>query len=630
MRIGLFEQQMARIIPSFAGFTEFTSSIPKLYWDVKSQEQRILAICKLLNKVICYADMLGENVDEIAHTMQEILDGKLDPIIIAAIAEWFENNQPAIAADIAALQAALPIADYNASHTVSDAIAAGDAAINAVIGNGFDADNTVANAINNIADEIGNGFDSSHTIADAISANADAISANASDIAKIKLKNMSFPAWEIKDRYIIDETANTAGTTGAQAGCYFNQDGVYYDATMINKNNSSACDTIRIRDAETFLTVVDFPIDTPCHGLALEYNPATKELMYYNENMDSVIIIDVSTIATPVVTLQIPTTGIDVQYGFCWYSANEIIVYRMVDGQQVCDIRKRDINFTYVRSVTLDNPDNVNTTIYQDCCYSNGLFALAVSFPEAVIVYDFENGEVLNVINIPPGIGHTICTELEGISIDETRIYIEYPANVDNVNVVTWAYWNFIQGNLKADETIHIWGSQDAVGTCIVNWNTGSLIDPIGNNARTFKLAGDAENFAKMNYPNQEIIIVFDSDYPLYFYMMACAAGITLGANKFPLGMRLSYMPALSISASNGCEVGGEITIDHSVAQVTGAANVAASGSNGIWNFNASIINSNQAFNKLSAQYSRVLSPSKPTNSTAWKCYFNTPVDNWN
>ena len=62
MKIGLFEQQMVRIIPSFAGFTEFTSSIPKLYWDVKSQEQRILAICKMLDKVICYADMLGENV----------------------------------------------------------------------------------------------------------------------------------------------------------------------------------------------------------------------------------------------------------------------------------------------------------------------------------------------------------------------------------------------------------------------------------------------------------------------------------------------------------------------------------------------------------------------------------------
>ena len=123
MRIGLFEQQMTRIIPSFAGFTEFTSSIPKLYWDVKSQEQRILAICKLLNKVICYADMLGENVDEIAHTMQEILDGKLDPMIIAAIAEWFENNQPEILQDIDAINAKIG-EGFSAQNTIADAISA--------------------------------------------------------------------------------------------------------------------------------------------------------------------------------------------------------------------------------------------------------------------------------------------------------------------------------------------------------------------------------------------------------------------------------------------------------------------------------------------------------------------------
>ena len=151
MNIGLFEQQMTRIIPSFAGFTEFTSSIPKLYWDVKSQEQRILAICKMLDKVICYADMLGENVDEIAHTMQEILDGKLDPMIVAAIEEWFAENEPQIMQDIDA--------------------------INAKIGEGFDSENTVASAISNlqtevenaqaIADVIGDGFSTENTVTDA-------------------------------------------------------------------------------------------------------------------------------------------------------------------------------------------------------------------------------------------------------------------------------------------------------------------------------------------------------------------------------------------------------------------------------------------------------------------------------
>ena len=153
MKIGLFEQQMTRIIPSFAGFTEFTSSIPKLYWDVKSQEQRIVAICKMLNKVICYADMLGENVDEIAHTMKEILDGKLDPMIIEAIAEWFEDNQPQIETDILALQTALPISDFDENHTVKDTI---DALGEVLPIADFDENHTVKDAIDAVNLRAGN------------------------------------------------------------------------------------------------------------------------------------------------------------------------------------------------------------------------------------------------------------------------------------------------------------------------------------------------------------------------------------------------------------------------------------------------------------------------------------------
>lgn len=128
MEMWRFEQQMTRIIPSFAGFTEFTTSIPKMYWDVKSQEQRILGLCKLLNKVICYADMLGENVDEIAKALQDIEDGKLDPMIEAAIAAWFDENEPEIMEDIGQLQ--LDVTD-----------------IIAEIGTGFDSDNTIASNI---------------------------------------------------------------------------------------------------------------------------------------------------------------------------------------------------------------------------------------------------------------------------------------------------------------------------------------------------------------------------------------------------------------------------------------------------------------------------------------------------
>ena len=62
-----------RYIPRFAGFTEFTASIPKLYFNVKSQEQRILAMCELINKLICYADMLGDVENESQTIIKQLL-----------------------------------------------------------------------------------------------------------------------------------------------------------------------------------------------------------------------------------------------------------------------------------------------------------------------------------------------------------------------------------------------------------------------------------------------------------------------------------------------------------------------------------------------------------------------------
>ena len=122
MDIQRFENQMARIIPSFAGFTAFVPTIPKMYWDVKSQEQRILGICKMLDKVICYADMLGENVDEIAKTLQDIEDGKLDDFIVAAIDVWFEQNQPQLQNDVNSLKNALPLSSFSSVNTVKKKI----------------------------------------------------------------------------------------------------------------------------------------------------------------------------------------------------------------------------------------------------------------------------------------------------------------------------------------------------------------------------------------------------------------------------------------------------------------------------------------------------------------------------
>lgn len=106
-----------------------TWTIPSLYWDTFSQEQRIHAICRQLSKVIQYADYLGVNTDDVVARLKAIEDGQLDEFIVAAIEEWFEENQPAIVQAIEALQNdvsdianIIPASEFTAESTVKDAI----------------------------------------------------------------------------------------------------------------------------------------------------------------------------------------------------------------------------------------------------------------------------------------------------------------------------------------------------------------------------------------------------------------------------------------------------------------------------------------------------------------------------
>lgn len=98
-----------------------TWAIPKLYWDAFSQEQRIHAICRQLSKIIAYADYVGVNVNDIAQRLQDIEDGKLDEFIQTAVEEWFEENEPQIAADITLLkeemETVLPIVSIVNEHS---------------------------------------------------------------------------------------------------------------------------------------------------------------------------------------------------------------------------------------------------------------------------------------------------------------------------------------------------------------------------------------------------------------------------------------------------------------------------------------------------------------------------------
>lgn len=88
-----------RWVPWFAGFTEFTPTIPKMYWDVESQEQRIHAICRQLHKLVCYADMLGdkininrEDIDELQRLFEQFKESGFDDYYAEQVEKWIDEH----------------------------------------------------------------------------------------------------------------------------------------------------------------------------------------------------------------------------------------------------------------------------------------------------------------------------------------------------------------------------------------------------------------------------------------------------------------------------------------------------------------------------------------------------------
>lgn len=91
------------VVPPFWHFTNFVPTVPKLYWNVRSQEQRILNLFELINKVICYADALGENVNElyeiteqIKADFEEFKNGEMVDYYIEVLEKWINDHMPDI------------------------------------------------------------------------------------------------------------------------------------------------------------------------------------------------------------------------------------------------------------------------------------------------------------------------------------------------------------------------------------------------------------------------------------------------------------------------------------------------------------------------------------------------------
>ncbi len=90
-------------LPGYAGFTSFTPTIPKLYWDVYSQEERIKRICMELHKLCEYASALNVNIN-LNHDMIDALQAEFEKFkesgfidyYVDLIEAWINEHMPDI------------------------------------------------------------------------------------------------------------------------------------------------------------------------------------------------------------------------------------------------------------------------------------------------------------------------------------------------------------------------------------------------------------------------------------------------------------------------------------------------------------------------------------------------------
>ena len=91
-----------QLVP-YGSFVLNTPTIPKFYWDVYSQEQRLKQICCELEKLMQYADMLGMNLNidheaiiELQEQFKKFMESGFFDYYAAQLEKWINDNMERI------------------------------------------------------------------------------------------------------------------------------------------------------------------------------------------------------------------------------------------------------------------------------------------------------------------------------------------------------------------------------------------------------------------------------------------------------------------------------------------------------------------------------------------------------
>lgn len=94
--------------PIYSGWTQFTPTIPKMYWDVYSQEQRIKMLCMNYHKAEQYLDMVAKLTNDWVGEYTDEVQAKLDELefllwngLENAVDKWINENMSYIFTKVA-------------------------------------------------------------------------------------------------------------------------------------------------------------------------------------------------------------------------------------------------------------------------------------------------------------------------------------------------------------------------------------------------------------------------------------------------------------------------------------------------------------------------------------------------
>ena len=408
--------ETGKYVKRFAFWNPATWAIPKLYWDAFSQEQRIHAICRQLEKVIRYADYVGVNVDDIAQRLQDIEDGKLDDIIVAAVEAWFEEHASDITQRITALESELGDG-FTEENTVTDTVA------------------NLNTAIDGISDVLPlSEFSAENTVKDELDAQAETVSKVERDnLIKANILNANAD-------FRFDYQDEPEATTCA-GNVVYEVDGLrYFAAGLITGTSTVDADAkiniYRLADGQLIKTLA-----IGGHANCLTYHDrklyvsggaTTQNVYIINVNdPDNIYLENVANFSALALRIGIGTSG--------WLSATKLddgyYMAHQADGR----IWWTDDNFENEKLITTLVSRDVNESVEQNIVYIPFIDLFAYVFADRIEWYE-KTGELFKVTHFEPLYQFCVLDEIEGIALFENGDFY-FANNYITCNVPTFKGW---------------------------------------------------------------------------------------------------------------------------------------------------------------------------------------------